>query len=350
MRSAVTAGVLALATYLGRFLHFHDVAIFFLAGCSLLVLGDLLARAQEEVSGHLGPLAGGLINATFGNSIELTVGILALSAGQIEVVKGTVVGSIVTNLLLILGLSALAGGLKYKYQTFQPRVAAVMISTMTVAVIALLMPAVVPSLPDTKLHPRAIHFSLGVSVVLIVMYVLGLVFSLVTHREVSATRSGRMVIPAIPKWSLRKGVGVLLSLTLVVVSLSDALVDSLEGMMKTLPLSPSFLGVIVLAGFGNAADLSGAVRLARKNRIDMVYQLVSGAATQVALLVGPIFVLVGYLIGQPMTLQFTPLQVVSVAVATLIVGVSSGDGEFDWYKGMQLLGVYGILAVANFFY
>lgn len=349
MRSTITAGVLALITFLAHWVfQLHEVGVFFLAGVSLLVMGDLLARANEEVAGHLGPLAGGIINATFGNSIELTVGILALRAGQIEIVQGTVVGSIVTNLLLILGLSALAGGLKYKYQTFQPRVAAVMISTMTVAVIALLLPAAVPSPRQGTSH--ALHFSFGVSLVLIVLYVLGLVFSLVTHKEVSATRSGKMVIPTIPKWSLRKGIGVLLSLTLVVVALSDALVDSLEGMMQTLPLSPNFLGVIVLAGFGNAADLSVAVRLARKNRIDLVYQLVSGAATQVALMVAPIFVIVGHLIGQPMSLKFSPLQVISVAVATLIVGVSSTDGELDWYKGMQLLAVYGILAVANFYY
>ena len=353
MRTSVTAASLATVTLLARLFGLHPVGVFILAGCSLLVLGVLLARANEEVAAYLGPVAGALITSTFGNSIELTVGILALMKGEIEIVKGTVVGSIVTNLLLILGVSALAGGLKHKYQTFQPRVAAVTVSTLTVAVIALLTPAVIPTLPGHGAeNPRLadIHLSLGVAIVLIVLYILGLVFSLVTHKELSATRSGRMVIPVIPKWSLRKGISVLLGLTCVVVLLSDILVDSLEGMMKTLPLTPQFLGVIVLAAFGNAADLSGAVRLARKNRIDLVYQLVSGAATQVALLVGPLFVLIGWLVGKPMTLQFSMLQVFSVAVATLILAVSSADGEFDWYKGMQLLGVYGILAVANFFY
>ena len=350
MQTAVAAALLAMLTLCFRVADFHPVLVFLTAGCTLIAVGDVMARANEEVAGHVGPVAGGLLNASFGNSTELAVGFLALHKGQIDVVKGATIGSILTNLLLILGLAALVGGVKFKYQTFQPRAASVTISTMTVAVIAFLLPAVLP-----KLNPEAARdFSLGVSVLLIFLYVMSLVFSLVTHAEtedVSAvTRSGRILIPTIPTWSLRKGMGVMLVLTALVLLVSDTLVDSIEGMMSSLKLSPSFLGVILLAAFGNAADLSVAIRLARKNRIDLVFQLVSGAATQVALWVGPLFVLAGFLMGQPMSLQFTMVQVVSVAVSTLIVGVSAGDGELDWFKGLLLLGVYSILGVANFFY
>jgi Ca2+:H+ antiporter len=338
------------------FLHLGPLAVFITAGIAILPLASWMGLATEEIAVVVGPTLGGLLNATFGNATELIIAFIALKAGLIEVVKASITGSIIGNLLLVMGLSMLLGGLRYKEQTFPPVVARVNASLMNLAVIAILLPTAI-HFSSPKFQPAQIQkLSAAVSIVLVAVYALTLLFSMKTHSYLydvgvaengnsGSSTSGAHRPPDLKLWT-----GVLLAATLAVAVESELLVGSLEVATEKLGLTPLFTGVILLPIIGNAAEHATAVTVAMKNKMDLSVSVAMGSSLQIALFVGPVLVLAGWFMGQPMNLDFKPFELVAVAVAVLIANSISSDGQSNWLEGMLLLATYVVLALAFYFH
>ena len=322
----------------------EPVAIFATSCVAILPLAALLGRATDELAIHSGPRVGGLLNATFGNITELIISILLVAAGEFTVVKASLIGSIVGNLFLVLGASILAGGLRFREQEFSVRSAGVHSSSLLLAVAALLMPAIfvntTPSTPSQRLVVSAV-----VAVVLIVLYGAALLFTLVTHVHLfRAPASDEQA-----DWSFRRAILVLLLAAIVVGVESEFLVGSLEPTVRALGLSKVFVGLVIVAIIGNAAEHASAVFFAIRNKMDVAVEISFGSSTQIALFVAPLLVFVSLAIGRPMDFVFSGLEVVAVALATIIVAAIVVDGRSNWLEGAQLLGAYVIIATTFFF-
>ena len=322
----------------------QPVAIFATSCVAILPLAALLGRATDELAIHSGPRVGGLLNATFGNITELIISILLVAAGEFTVVKASLIGSIVGNLFLVLGASILAGGLRFREQEFSVRSAGVHSSSLLLAVAALLMPAIfvntTPSTPSQRLVISAV-----VAVVLIVLYGAALLFTLVTHVHLfRAPASDEQA-----DWSFRRAILVLLLAAIVVGVESEFLVGSLESTVRSLGLSKVFVGLVIVAIIGNAAEHASAVFFAIRNKMDVAVEISFGSSTQIALFVAPLLVFVSLAIGRPMDFVFSGLEVVAVALATIIVAAIVVDGRSNWLEGAQLLGAYVIIATTFFF-
>jgi Ca2+:H+ antiporter len=317
-----------------------------------------MGTATEELAVVVGPTLGGLLNATFGNATELIIAFIALKAGLIEVVKASLTGSIIGNLLLVMGLSMFLGGLRYKEQTFQPVIARVNASLMNLAVIAILLPTAVHFSAPKIQEPQIQNFSVAVSLVLIVVYCLTLLFSMKTHSylyDVGIAENQDSPETAQPSTqphrpNLNLWVGVLLAATLAVAIESELLVGSLEVATAQLGLTPLFTGVILLPIIGNAAEHATAVTVAMKNKMDLSVSVAVGSSLQIALFVAPILVLAGFLMGQPMDLDFNPFELVAVMVSVFIANSISSDGQSNWLEGMLLLSAYMVLGLAFYFH
>jgi Ca2+:H+ antiporter len=322
-------------------------ALVFLASAAAIVpLAHLMGLATEELAARTGPTFGGLMNATLGNAAELIIGIFALRAGLIELVKASLTGSIIGNLLLILGLSLFVGGLKHQTQMFNRQAAGMNVALLALAAVGLVVPALF-----AFTHPRGDavvleHLSEIVAIVLLVVYLLSLLFSLKTHKELFRPEGARE--PA--KWPLRTAVVALVVSTALVAWLSEILVGVTEETIVALGVSEFFLGVIIIPIVGNAAEHGAAVMMAAKNKMDLSFAVAVGSSTQVALFVAPLLVFISLLVGHPMDLAFTAFEVTAVALGVGVVTVISLDGESNWLEGVQLLAVYGILAAAFFFF
>jgi Ca2+:H+ antiporter len=322
----------------------QPVAIFATSCVAILPLAALLGRATDELAIHSGPRVGGLLNATFGNITELIISILLVAAGEFTVVKASLIGSIVGNLFLVLGASILAGGLRFREQEFSVRSAGVHSSSLLLAVAALLMPAIfvntTPSTPSQRLVISAV-----VAVVLILLYGAALLFTLVTHVHLfRAPASDEQA-----DWSFRRAILVLLLAAIVVGVESEFLVGSLEPTVHALGLSKVFVGLVIVAIIGNAAEHASAVFFAIRNKMDVAMEISFGSSTQIALFVAPLLVFVSLAIGRPMDFVFSGLEVVAVALATIIVAAIVVDGRSNWLEGAQLLGAYVIIATTFFF-
>jgi Ca2+:H+ antiporter len=327
-------------------LHTSPAVIFIVSALAIIPLAHLMGLATEELAARTGPTFGGLMNATLGNAAELIIGIFALRAGLIELVKASLTGSIIGNLLLILGLSLFVGGLRHQTQTFNRQAAGMNVALLALAVVGL----VVPALFDFT-HPRGEpvvleELSIAVAIVLLAVYVLSLVFSLKTHRKMF--RPAEAHEP--PTWSLRRAVAALAVSTALVAWLSEILVGVTEETITELGVSELFLGIIIIPIIGNAAEHGAAVMMAAKDKMDLSFAVAVGSSTQVALFVAPLLVFLSLSLGNPMDLAFTAFEVTAVALATGVVTVISLDGESNWLEGAQLLAVYGILAAAFFFF
>jgi Ca2+:H+ antiporter len=331
-----------------------DIATFALAALALVPLARWIGSATEVVATRVGPAIGGLLNATFGNAAELIVGIAALRAGQTAVVKASITGSILGNLLLVFGATALAGGLKYGRPRFNATTALSSSALMYLAVVGL----VVPDLFHATLGDRVTHLmrplSLCVSAILIVLYALSLLFTLRIHAgffaavdPLQAELEAEQEPP--PRWPLGLGVGVLLVATAATVVVSELLVGSLETAIHTLGLTPTFVGVIVIAIVGNAAEHSTAVLMALDNKLEVGVSICAESSKQIALFVAPVLVFLSGPLGHPITLEFSHLEVLSLALAVGATTLIVLDGETNWIEGAMLLGVYAILAVTFFF-
>lgn len=355
----------------GHFLGWSDLIIFVTAGLAIIPLAGWMGTATEEIAVVLGPSLGGLMNATFGNATELIIAIFALRAGLINVVKSSITGSIIGNLLLVMGLSMLLGGLKFKEQTFQPTIARLNASSMNLAVIAILLPTAVDFTSSGIDQPISQKLSICVAVVLMLVYGLTLLFSMKTHAYLYdvgvaeddsnpelLTDIGNATLPAQPDSessehetpNLKLWIGVLLAATLAVAVESEFLVGTLEVASKQLGLSELFTGVIILPVIGNAAEHATAVTVALKNKMDLSLNVAVGSSMQIALFVGPLLVIIGALMGQPMDLDFNNFELLSVAVAVLVANSISGDGKSNWLEGTLLLATYAVIALSFYFH
>jgi Ca2+:H+ antiporter len=332
-----------------EFLKWGELIIFITAALAILPLAAWMGTATEEIAVVVGPTLGGLLNATFGNATELIIAIIALKAGLVDVVKASITGSIIGNLLLVMGLSMFLGGLRYKEQTFQAIVARVNASSMNLAVIAILLPTAM-NITSVGISQQTVeNFSLAVAIVLIVVYVLTLLFSMKTHAylyEVGLAESEEIhAKPNIWLWG-----GVLLACTLLVALESEMLVDSLEVATSQLGLTSLFTGVILVPIVGNAAEHATAVSVAMKDKMDLSVSVAVGSSMQIALFVAPVLVIAGRIFGQPMDLNFNPFELVAVAVSVLIANSISSDGKSNWLEGILLLAAYTVLGFAFYFH
>lgn len=342
--------IFAPAAVAAELLHWSPLIVFSFAALAIIPLSGLLGMATEELAGHAGPTVGGLLNATLGNLAELIIAAFALKAGLIGLVKASITGSILGNVLLVLGAAQLAGGLRYKSQQFNPHLAGVSVSLLVISVIGLVVPALFHATHPDPLRVATVRMSEFVAAILMVGYALSLLYSMWTHRAVFGEGGEVAEGQAAPHWTMRKAVTVLLVSAAAIGYLSELLVGSTEGATHQLGLSQTFVGLIVVPIIGNAAEHSSAVLMAMRNRMDLAINIAVGSSTQVALLIAPSLVFLGLIVGQPMDLAFSLMEVASVALAVAIASSVVRDAESNWLEGSFLLLVYAILGVAFFFF
>lgn len=333
-----------------EFLHAPAIATFAAAALAIIPLSGLLGEATEQLAAHTGPTVGGLLNATLGNLAELIIAIFALRAGLIDLVKGSITGSILGNLLLVLGAAQLAGGLRYRSQRFNPHLAGVSVSLLVVAVVGLVVPAVFRETHPDPARAATVRMSEFVAVMLIVGYALSLLFSMGTHRAVFGEGGEIAAEDHGGGWPISRTIAVLVGTAALIAWLSEILVGVTEPATRALGMSDVFVGLIVVPIIGNAAEHSTAVAVALKDRMDLSVSIAIGSSTQVALLIAPVLVLIGAALGRPMDLAFPRMQVAAVALAVAIASSVARDAESNWLEGALLLLTYGILGVAFFFY
>lgn len=333
--------------------HWSPTWVFLCACLAILPLAGWMGRSTEHLAERTGEGIGGLLNATFGNAAELIIALMALKAGLYDVVKASLTGSIIGNILLVLGLAMLLGGAKRSRQEFNPTGARSQATMLTLAAIALVMPALFHFLGGREALARERGLSLEIAVVLLVTYALGLLFSLRTHRPLFSGTEGEPAGDAAAAhdvWPVGRALAVLIAATACVAWMSEILVGSIEHAAEALGMSDLFLGVIVVAIIGNAAEHSTAVLVAMKDRMDLALGIAIGSSVQIALFVAPVLLFASYWIGpRPMDLVFAPAEVVAVGVAVLITGQIAEDGESTWLEGVQLLAVYAILGIVFYF-
>ena len=332
---------------LGYVVHAPGVWVFFIACLGVLPLAGLMGEATEHLAHRTGPTIGGLLNATFGNAAELIIAIVALRAGLVELVKASITGSILGNLLLILGLALIAGGTNRSELRFNRTNAGMSAGMLALSVVALVFPALFHSVhPEAAARASELYMSEAVAGILILTYLFSLLFTLRTHRSLFGGEPHPM---AGSVWGAGKAVAVLAAATVGVAIESELLVHAATEATETLGLSTMFLGLIVIPIIGNAAEHAAAVMLSRKGQIDLGLQIALGSSTQIALLVAPLLVFAGVLLGQDMNLVFRPFEVVALGLATIVVAIITLDGESHWFEGVQLLAVYAMVAVGAFF-
>jgi Ca2+:H+ antiporter len=334
--AALTAAVVTV-----ELLHAPVLLIFTLTSLALIGLAWVLGQATESLGAHAGPRIGGILNATFGNAAELIITIFALSAGLTTVVKASIIGSIIGNVLFVLGASLLLGGLKNGTQTFSATIAGVNASMLTIVAAALALPTIFAA---TTSGPNPTTLSVEVAVVMFVLYILYLVF--IFRSPEGAVAGG---VEHEPQFGRVASLVVLLVATLAVAYTSEAFVGALEPMTEEIGLSELFVGVIIVPVVGNIAEHIVGVQIAYKNQMDFSMGISLGSSIQVALLVTPILVFLGPLLGHPLRLVFTPLELGALAAAVIITGFVALDGRSNWLEGAMLVGVYLISALAFFF-
>jgi Ca2+:H+ antiporter len=324
-------------------------ATFYLSCLAIVPLAGWMGKATEHLADQVGEGLGGLMNATFGNACELIIAFAALRAGLFDIVKASITGSIIGNILLVLGASMVAGGLKYETQTFNRTAATTSATLLALGAISLTVPATFHF--ASKHIANEDELALAIACILFVTYLLSLFFSLKTHkflytRDVDAEASAAIGIQG---WSVAKATTVLAVCTVLVALLSELLVHTVAKAAEHLNLNQIFIGVILVAIIGNAAEHSTAILMARKNKMDLAINIALGSSAQIALFVAPVLVFAGWIIGKPMDLNFSPFEVLSVVVSVIILSFVATDGECNWLEGIQLLAVYAILGTAFFF-
>ena len=332
-----------------NYLHASPVLVFITACLGVLPLAGFMGEATEHLAARTGPTLGGLLNATFGNAAELIIAIVALRAGLVELVKASITGSIIGNLLLIMGLSIVAGGVKRTELRFNRTNAGMSAGMLCLAVVSLVLPALfLYAHPEagTTGGRRGLYLSEGMAGILLITYAASLWFSLRTHKRLLGGEphplSGEV-------WGVGKAVLVLAIATVGVAIESEILVHATEAVTQSFGLSQLFLGLIVIPLIGNAAEHATAIVVARKGQMDLALQIALGSSTQIALLVAPLLVFVGVLLGQNMNLVFQPFEIGILFLATLVSTIITLDGESNWFEGVQLLAVYAMIAIATWF-
>ncbi|HEX9075443.1 MAG TPA: calcium/proton exchanger, partial [Anaerolineae bacterium] len=333
----------------------------------IVPLAGILGEATDALAQRAGARVGALLNATFGNAAELIITLAAIRAGLLEVVKASITGSIIGNILLVLGLSVLLGGLKNGFQHFGRRTASVSVTMMAIAVIGLVIPAVFAHAIEERSRLDIEYLSIGVAIALMIGYALNLIFTF-TARELrgvpGAPEEARHVKPAAhssgahaksddgaehASWSIRRALVILAVSVIFIAALSEILVDAIEPLVRQQGLTELFVGVIVVPIIGNAAEHLVAVEMALKNKMEIALGIALGSSMQIALFVGPLLVFISLVEGHPMSLVFNPFELAALGASVVIAALIALDGESNWLEGAQLLIVYVILALAFFY-
>lgn len=335
----------------------NSVAIFFTAALGIIPTAALMGSATEELAARSGPGIGGLLNVTFGNAPELIIALFALGSGLHEVVKASIIGSIIGNILLVLGGAMFVGGIGRPKQRFSATAATVQSLMLFLAAAALIMPAIfelvegrgLPAVGAERVNYGSTveHLSLAVAIVLIGTYVAGLLFSLKTHRDLFNPPGEHDAEEAQFGWSSRRSVAMLAIAGVAVGVMSEVLVGSISDASQSVGLSEFFIGVIIVAIVGNAAEHWVAVLVAHKNKMNLAVNIAIGSSAQVALFVAPVLVVASFFLGpEPMPLVFNGFELGAILLAVLIANVVTHEGESTWFEGVQLLAVYAILVLA----
>ena len=342
-----------------EFTHAGATWVFLASALGVIPTAALMGRATEELAARSGPGIGGFLNVTFGNAPELIIALFALGAGLHEVVKASLVGSILGNILLVMGASMLAGGARRDRQNFEPRAASAQALLLLLATVALIMPAIFelvqgPGLPSPRDQAVAypsdvLSLSVGVAIILLLSYAAGLLFSLKTHAHLFNPAHDEDDHGGEP-WTVRRSVTMLAIAGVAVGIMSEILVGSITEASESIGLSPFFVGVIVVAIVGNAAEHWVSVYFAVRNKIDLSINIAVGSAAQIALFVAPVLVLSSFLIGPfPMALVFNGFEVGAILLAVFIAQEVTQRGDSTWFEGLQLLAVYAVLGLTFFF-
>ena len=331
--------------------HMNPLWVFLAAALAIVPLAGMMGKATEELAGHLGASWGGLLSATFGNATELIIGLFALHQGLIGLVRASIVGSIIGNLLLVLGASILAGGLKHKIQKFNQDQAESHAINLLLATLSLAVPAIFAEAyhrSSSAGNPDVENLSLWVSGILLVVYLASLWFSLQTHEALFRDCEDEAEADP-PAWSKTTAFSVLAASTCLVAMESEFLVGSVSGAAARLGVNPIFIGIIVVAIIGNAAEHSTAVWMAMKNKMDITMNIAIGSSTQIAMFVAPVLVFASLLLGHPLAYIFTIPEMTAIAFSVIITTFIAGDGKCHWLEGAQLLAAYAIIALAFFY-
>lgn len=321
----------------------------------LIPLAKLIGDSTEHLATHYGATLGSLLNVTFGNAAEIIISVVAINAGLIELVKASITGSILGNIMLIFGLSLIAGGVKHKEQIFNRENAGLQSSLIFLAIIGLAIPTI---LSTTVLKPIDLESQLKLqilsdvlAIVLICVYVAGILFTFFTHKHLFVAPGGadEVLEQNHNRWSKRKSFLILGASMVGVVAVSEILVGSVEETSKQFGFGELFVGAIIVGIVGNAAEHSSAILLARKGKIDLSIGIAAGSGTQVALFVVPILVMVGIILGQPFTLEFTLYELATLFLAAIIMNLIAHDGKSNWFEGIMLTAVYLIIAIGFYF-
>lgn len=331
----------------GSFLHWSSLIMFMLCCVSIIGLSAIMGRATESLAIVSGPRIGGLLNATFGNAVELIISIFSLKAGLVGIVLASLTGSVIGNLLLVLGLSFFLGGLKHKRQNFSLVDARYNAGLLVFAIVVAFM---IPEIFSQGMGERGtIRLSIGISIIMIALYLAGLFFKLVTHRGFFAGSDKADAEEEVPEWTKSKSIIVLLVATLAVAFVSENLVHTFEDIGARFGWSELFIGVIIVAIVGNAAEHASALMMAFKNKMDVSVEIAVGSTLQVAMFVAPALVLVSLLMPEQMPLVFTVPELVAMATAALLTIMISIDGESNWFEGLTLLAAYLIMGIGFYF-
>ena len=333
-----------------QFRHGNLVLQFVVSCLAVLPIAAWIGTSTEHLAQRMGPTYGALFNATFGNFAEFTIAIFAIRAGLINVVRASLTGSVVGNLLFVAGLSMIAGGWNRKTLKFNALAAESQCGQLILAVSAALVPALFFRVATQLHHPELIHrVSIGVSVILMISYLLGLLFTFRTHSDRLTAIAGHEAVEGESQWSVRKALLVLLGASVVMGVVAEGLVHAVDAAGKAWGMNEVFLGFIVVAIVGNAAEHSTAVLMAMRNQMDTALNISMQSSVQIALFVTPLLVFLSYGLGHPLDIVFTPFEILAGGLAVAVFAYLVLDGETNWYEGVQLLAVYAIVAVALYF-
>ena len=335
-------------TIIGKIMGFSDPLLFVFSSLAIIPLAGVMGKSTDDIACFCGQKIGGLLNATFGNATELIIAFVAMKEGLFDVVKASLAGSVIGNILLVLGMSMLAGGLKYKIQTFNRNSINITASMLLFAVLGLSIPAIFThTLPEGSLTTQYEGLSIIIALLMLLVYIMQFVFSFVTHRTLyedsvpSEEEEGKSA-------SLPRAIGMLIASTICIAVLSEIFVGTVEPMAESAGLSKTFVGIILVPIIGNAAEHSSAIIMAVKNKMNAAIEIALGSSLQIILFVVPVLTLLS-LLFTPMSIVFTPFELVSVTGAVLIANRVASDGESNWLEGLQLVTVYIMIGAAFFF-
>jgi Ca2+:H+ antiporter len=332
---------------IGSLMHWSNIILFIIYCLTIVALASYMGKATESLAIVAGPRIGGLLNATFGNAVELIISIFSLKAGLVGIVLASLTGSVLGNLLLVAGLSFFIGGIKFKRQTFNVYDAR---HNSGLLMFAVIIAFVIPEVFSMNLNEtKTLSLSIGISVILIVLYLAALFFKLVTHRGVYQPSTEKVAHEEEePEWGKGKAIAVLFIATLAVAYISERLVHTFEYVGETLGWSELFIGVIIVAIVGNAAEHASAIVMAFKNKMDIAVEIAIGSTLQVAMFVLPVLVLVSLFFDTTMPLLFSWQELIAMVSSVLLMVVISNDGESNWFEGLTLLAAYLIMGIGFF--